>query len=307
MRAWQLSNLETTPRLVLTDVAQPTVGPDEVLVKVRAAGVTPTELRWHPTTHTKTGGHRAHAIPGHEFSGVVAQVGKWVEDVLEGDEVYGMNDWFSEGATAEYCLTRPEFIAPKPTTLTHAQAASVPIGALTAWQGLFGKAKLEKGEYVLVNGASGGVGVYVVQLAVRHGANVIATASARNEAFLRSLGVQRVIDYKTDKFETMVTGVNVVFDCVGGETLQKSWAVLGMAGRMVAIATETPTHTDERSKAAFFIVQPRSSELATIADLIDTGELKPVLDIAVPFDQAPMAYARQAHGKQGRGKVVIEI
>ena len=118
------------------------------------------------------------AVPGHEFSGVVAEVGAGVTGFLAGDAVYGMNDWFADGATAEFCVTQASSVAQKPATRSHVEAASVPIGALTAWQGLFDRAKLKAGERVLVHGGAGAVGVFAVQLAKRHGAEVIATAFA---------------------------------------------------------------------------------------------------------------------------------
>src|SRR5690242_9198602 len=127
--------------LIEEDVPRLRPGPDEVLIRVIAAGVTPTELLWYPTTHTKTGQKRIRPVPGHEFSGVVAESDS-AGDFQIGQEVYGLNDWFAEGAMAEYCTTQPSFIAPKPQRLSHAEAASVPIGALTAWQGLYDRAMI---------------------------------------------------------------------------------------------------------------------------------------------------------------------
>ena len=122
-----------------------------MLICVYAAGVTPTELLWSPTTRTKQGEQRTRAVPAHEFSGVIAAVGKGAGGFNVGDEIYGMNDWFADGAAAEYCLTQPQNIARKPRTLTHELAATVPIGALTAWQGLFNRAKMQSGERVLIS------------------------------------------------------------------------------------------------------------------------------------------------------------
>lgn len=145
MKAMQLNNAKRGPVLIPVDVPKPELGADEVLVHVHAAGVTPTELLWYPTTHTKEGAARTGAVPGHEFSGVVAAVGKNVRGFKVGDEVYGMNDWFADGATAEFCVTLPQNIARKPATLTYEAAATVPIGALTAWQGLLERARIKPG------------------------------------------------------------------------------------------------------------------------------------------------------------------
>src|SRR5882757_5999361 len=148
MKAMQVNKADQGPRLILVELQKPEAGLGEILVHVHAAGVTPSELLWYPTTHTKSGTARIGAVPGHEFSGVIAAIGNDVQDFEIGDEVYGMNDWFVDGATAEFCITLPQNIARKPISLGHEAAASVPIGALTSWQGLIDRAKLEPGERV---------------------------------------------------------------------------------------------------------------------------------------------------------------
>ncbi|MCX5661663.1 MAG: NADP-dependent oxidoreductase [Planctomycetota bacterium] len=316
MRAWRVGpsgdpgnpgSPGVRSQLVVGEIPKPDPGPGEVLVRVHAAGVTTAELGWHPTTHTKAGATRVSAVPGHEFSGVVAAVGPGTTGVAAGQPVYGMNDWFDDGATADYCITRPEWIAPKPPRLTHAEAASVPIGALTAWQGLFDRAQLRAGERVLVHGGSGAVGIYAVLFARRHGARVVATASARNEEFLLRLGCERVIDYKTGRFEESVKGIDVVFDTVGGKTLERSWGVLAPNGRLVTIASDGEGTRDERTKKAFFIVEPRREQLVVIADLIEAREIQPVVDAVAPFTQAGAAYAGEIKERLGRGKVVVKV
>jgi NADPH:quinone reductase-like Zn-dependent oxidoreductase len=144
VKAFCVIDSAATAGLAEEEIPVPQPGQDELLIRVRAAGVTPTELRWYPTTHRKDGETRHRAVPGHEFSGVVAAVGGNV-DVTVGQEIYGMNDWFADGAMSEYCVTQPSSVAPKPLSLTHSEAASVPIGALTAWQGLIDRAKLRAG------------------------------------------------------------------------------------------------------------------------------------------------------------------
>ncbi|MGE5612464.1 MAG: NADP-dependent oxidoreductase [Bacillota bacterium] len=306
MRAWQLD--DSAARVLLTeDVPQPKPGPGDVLVRVQAAGITSTELSWYPTLHTKTGEKRHHAIPGHEFAGTVAAVGPKTSGVGVGHEIYGMNDWFADGATADYCLTRPEWIAPKPRRLSYAEAASVPIGALTAWQGLFDRAHLQAGERVLIHGGSGGVGSFAVQFARRHGAHVITTASARNEEFLLHVGAEQVVDYRTARFEESIAAIDVVFDTVGGDTLQRSWGVLKPTGRLVTVAASSEGATDQRTKNAYFIVEPNQTQLSMIGNLLDTGEIQPVVDAVVPFAQAGAAYARKIQQRLGRGKVVIAV
>ncbi len=278
-----------------------------MLIRVHAAGVTPSEIHWYPTTHTKNGGTRSGVILGHEFSGVVSTVGAEVDPAQVGSEVFGMNDWFAEGATAEYCLAAAGSVAAKPARLSHAEAASVPIGALTAWQGLFDRAHLQSGERVLVQGGAGAVGVYAVQLARQKGALVTTTASVRNIKFLEILGANDVIDYRSANFEESVRDMDVVFDGVGGATLARSWQVLKPGGRLVTIASGGSTAEDERTKAAFFIVEPNHEQLTEIARRLDRGELQPVMDGVVPFEQATTAYNGTAERKNGRGKLVVAV
>src|SRR5262249_3710390 len=158
-------------------------GPAELLIEIRAAAVTPTELVWYPTLHTKAGGLRLGAIPGHEFSGVVA-TSQPDGEFLPGAEVFGMNDWFADGAMAEFCVAPTSSVVAKPPKLSHAEAAVVPISALTAWQGLIDRARIQAGQTVLIHGGAGAVGLFAVQLARMHGARVVATASGCDTALL---------------------------------------------------------------------------------------------------------------------------
>jgi NADPH:quinone reductase-like Zn-dependent oxidoreductase len=304
MRAMQLTD-DNKATLVEENVPQPKPGPGEVLIRVHAAGVTPTELLWYPTTHTKTGEARTGAVPGHEFSGVVAALGEGVSGFGVGQEIYGMNDWFADGATAEFCVTQPGSIVSKPKKLTHAEAATVPISALTAWQGLFDRAKLHAGERVLVHGGSGAVGIFVVQLARSRGAHVIASASEHNLDFVSKLGADEVFDYRKQRFEERAGKVDVVFDTVGGDTVDRSWSLLKPGGRMITIAADAEGTTDERVKQAFFIVEPNSAQLAEVANMLDAGSLRTVVGGTVPLERAAEAYSRAY--KAERGKVVVTV
>ena len=307
MRVFRLNQSTQHPVLVETESAQPSPGESEVVIRVRAVGVTPSELLWYPTSHNEDGSARSGAVPGHEFSGEIAAIGEHVRGFSVGDAVYGMNDWYADGATAEYCVAAATSIGPKPVSLTHGQAAAVPIGALTAWQGLHDRAKLQHGERVLVHGGSGAVGVFVVQLARLFGAEVIATASARNAGFVTQLGATQVIDYESEAFEQHVRDVDVVFDCVGGDTFHRSWQVLKPGGRMVTIAADSEGTRDERAKQAFFIVEPNQSQLVEVGHLLDRGSLSVFVDAEVPFAEAANAYSRKIEHRLGYGKVVIAV
>ncbi|MCU1235057.1 MAG: Alcohol dehydrogenase, zinc-binding domain protein [Candidatus Solibacter sp.] len=291
--------------LVEDNAPTPQPGTCELLIRVRAAGVTPTELIWYPTSHRKTGEPRAAAIPAHEFSGVVEAIGAEVGRLEIGHEVYGMNDWFADGAMAEYCIADFSCVAPKPPSLTHAEAAAVPIGALTAWQGLFDRARLQPGERVLVHGGAGAVGLFAVQLAAMHGAHVIATASSHNLDFVATLGASQVVDYHALPFEKIVESVDVVFDTVGGDTLARSWSLLKPGGRMVTIAAGQET-SDAPTKNAFFIVEPNQKQLSIVGDLLESKRLRAVVDTVLPLADAPRAFTG-AIPRRGRGKLVVAL
>ena len=307
MKAMQVNNTDQGPILNPAELPKPDRVADEVLVHVHAVGVTPTELLWYPTTHTKSGTPRAGAVPGHEFSGVVAAIGQDVRDFKVGDEVYGMNDWFAEGATAEFCITLPQNVALKPATLSHEAAASAPIAALTAWQGLIDRAKLEAGERVLIHGGAGAVGLYAVQLAHIFGARVITTVSGRDIDLVKRLGADEAIDYEASRFEIEVKDVDVVFDAVGGETLERSWGVLKPDGRMITIAAGSEGATDQRVKDAFFIVEPNQKQLVEVAKQLDAGRLRAFVKTTVPLNEAPAAYSGRVTSKNRYGKIVIAV
>jgi NADPH:quinone reductase-like Zn-dependent oxidoreductase len=307
MKAMRFNDSSDNPALLSVMVPTPQPSHGEMLVRVHAAGVTRTELLWYPTTHTREGGKRTGAIPAHEFSGVVETVGSEVDQNLIGREVFGMNDWFADGASAEYCISGATSVTVKPTRLSHLEAASVRIGALTAWQGLFDRAKLQAGDRILIHGGSGGVGVFAIQLARRAGAHIITTASARNFDFLSRLGANEVIDYRSGRFEESVHGMDVIFDTVGGETLKRSWSLLKPGGRIVTIAANGEGTKDERIEKAFFVVEPNQEQMTAISSLLDAGELQCFVDAVVPLLKASDAYCGSIKERHGRGKVVLSV
>jgi NADPH:quinone reductase-like Zn-dependent oxidoreductase len=290
--------------LVYEEAPVPRPGDGEILVAVCAAAVTATELGWSPTWTTRDGGPRPFPIiPGHEFSGEVRAVGPGVVGLAVGDAVYGMNDWFRDGAQSECCVARAEDVASKPRSVDHLATAVTPISALTAWQGLLERARLAPGERVLIHGAAGGVGVFAVQVARWRGARVIGTASAHNLDFVRGLGVDDAIDHRAVRFDVVVQDVDVVFDAVGGDTLARSWRVLGPNGRLVTVAASAEQATDPRVRDAFFIVEPRRAQLAMVAEMIDAGQLRPVVGAVFPLAEARRAYEH----KPAHGKVALDV
>src|SRR5262249_11235541 len=242
-------------------------------------------------------------ILGHEFAGVVAAIGLDTIGVRIGDSVYGLNDWFSDGAQAEYCLTVPGNLAPKPISLVDSLAAAVPISALTAWQALIDRGRLSERQRVLIHGAAGGVGSFAVQLARYKKAHVIATASAANANFVTALGADEVIDYRTTPFEAIVRDVDVVLDTVGGDTRDRSWGILNEDGRLVTIAADAERMTQPRVRDAFFIVEPNRAQLIEFARLIDAGVIHPVVGAVFSMEHFRQAYDQ----KPLRGKHVLRI
>jgi NADPH:quinone reductase-like Zn-dependent oxidoreductase len=210
-----------------------------------------------------------------------------------------MNDWFADGAIAEFCKTKPASIAAKPFSLSHTEAASTPIGSLTAWQGLHSQAKLRKGERVLIHGGAGAVGLFAVQLAKLQGAYVIATASAANIDFVKQLGADEVINYRERRFEE-AGRIDVIFDTVGGATLERSWNVLASDGRLVTIAADAESSSDPRVKKAFFIVEANGEQLAYISGLFDSGMLKAFVKAELPLEEADRAFTGPVAGSPGK-------
>ena len=309
MKAIRIHKHEDTNVLVYEDVPQPQPGDGEVLVRVYATGVTPAELGWGATWKTKAGLERQFPIPGHELSGIVAQLGSGVTDIQVGDAVYGFNDFDQDGSEAEYTLTRPAELAPKPSSLTHVQAAAVPLSALTAWQALFDHAGLVAGQKVLIHGAAGGVGSFAVQLAHWAKAQVIGVDAPWNRELLATLGSDTVIDFTTTRFEDVIQDVDVVLDAVGvGDSIDRSWNVMKKGGTIISLAK--PLSQDQAAsygvRAIFFVVEANRSELTQIAQLIDMDHLRPLVSQVLPLTQASEAYERKKGG-QTPGKVVLQV
>jgi NADPH:quinone reductase-like Zn-dependent oxidoreductase len=294
-------------QLILEDAPLPGLGPRDVLVRVRASGVSPGELDW-PTAWLHDDGtpRTPPIVPGHEVAGVVDTIGPGASGLAVGDEVFGFIDIRRDGADAEYVAVRADELALKPPTLTYAQAAAVPLSALTAWQALFDQGGLVSGQRVLVHGAAGGVGTYAIQLARWRRARVVATSSARDVEFVRKIGADEVIDYRTTRFEDAVADLDLVIDTVGGDTWERSWDVLRPGGRLVSIAVPRPPDREsvDRRSAIWFVVKPDHRQLTEIGGLIAAGHLRPIVSAVLP-----LARGREAYGATGQrvgpGKIVL--
>jgi NADPH:quinone reductase-like Zn-dependent oxidoreductase len=272
-------------------IETPSLRPGEALVAVHAAAITRDELEW-PL-------ERLPAVPSYELSGVVAAVADDVDEVSIGDEVYALTPFDRDGVAAEYAAVPAATLAPKPASLSHVETAAVPLPALSAWQGLFTHGGLGQGERVLICGAVGGVGQFATQLARRRGAHVIATASPDTFDTARALGADDVVDGRNELDEG-VGPVDLLFDTVGGELLERATALLRRGGRLVSVAEEPP------GEGTYFVVEPNREQLIELARLIDSGRLRVAIDSTFPLSEATAAFARSlASGK--RGKVVIRV
>jgi NADPH:quinone reductase-like Zn-dependent oxidoreductase len=300
MKAIRLHGSPGNAKLSLDEIPVPKTGAGEVLIRVHATAVTPGELEWYPTWHTQNHEPRLCAVPGHEFSGTVEAFAPNVKGLQKGDAVYGLNNWFFDGAAAEYCITTLAEIAPKPTTVDHVQAAVVPISGLTAWQALFDRGGLQAGQKVLIHGGAGGVGTFAIQLAAWKGALVSTTVSKANIRLVRELGAAEVIDYQKTKFEEVTKDADLILDFVGGDTLSRSFAAVKQGGRVVTIASSSESNADPKVKAAFFIVEANQRQLRELANLIDSGTLRPVVSEVLPLEAALEAYFPSR--KAGPGK-----
>jgi len=291
--------------LAYEDAPKPALQPGDALVRVIATSITKTELTWDETYTNCDGRPRIPTIPGHEFSGVVDAVTPDVAGVKAGDAVYALSSFCRDGSAAEYIAIRSADLAPKPRTVSFEQAAAVPLAGLTAWQALFDHAQLQKGQRVLIHGAAGGVGTYAVQLASWKGAEVIATAAAKDHKFLGELGASKVIDYTHERFEEKAEDVDVVLDTIGGETQQRSWGILRRGGILISIVS--PVSAEKAAslgvRSAFFIVEPKRSQLIELGRLIDAGTLRVIVGAALPLEKAREAFV----AGHVRGKIVLQV
>jgi NADPH:quinone reductase-like Zn-dependent oxidoreductase len=296
MRAVRLHEAGGPDQLALDEVEAPSPGRVDTLVRVHAASITRDELEW-PTD-------RLPAIPSYELSGVVAAIGEAVQEVSVGDSVYALTGFDRDGAAADYALVRASVLAPKPRSLEHVESAALPLAGLSAWQGLFDRGRLEEGQRVLIHGATGGVGHLATQLARERGAYVIGTVSPVSTQSGEDLvGAHEVLAGTPDAL-AQLDPVDLVFDTVGGELLERSPALVRRGGRLVSVAEEPPG--DSGVDSTYFVVEPSRDQLVELARLVDAGEVRPAIDSVFPLEDARAAFERSmAAGK--RGKVVLRV
>jgi NADPH:quinone reductase-like Zn-dependent oxidoreductase len=283
--------LEYGGQLVFNDIPTPVIAPDEILVKIKSTAVNHLDLVKASGTARQILPIDLPWIPGHEFSGVVEQIGSDVAAYAPGDAVFAANG--TGGAYAEYLVIKPAAIARKPSNLSFEDAASVPVASQTAWQGLFTYGHLEKGQTILIHAGAGAVGAYAVQLASHAGATVIATASGDDEVYLNSIGASRVIDYREEQFEKVLREkVDVVFDLVGGETQKRSFLVLKEGGHLVS-AVQPVSHEEtamHHVSGVMMRLAPSGDVLGRIGRLLEEGTIRPDVATVYALEDAAQAW-----------------
>ncbi|PYK69178.1 MAG: NADPH:quinone reductase [Verrucomicrobia bacterium] len=292
--------------LKFEEVPPPKPQDDEALVRVIASGVNPADPLTLSGKYAREWGTNLPLIPGYEIAGIIEKTGVKFTSLKPGDAVYGYPTF--GGGWAEYVVVKEREVAPKPKSLSFAEAAAVPMGALTAWQALVDVAQLHAGQTILIHGGSGGVGSFAIQIAKVRGARVIATASTANQDLLRQLGADVAIDYTKQKFEEIAKDVDCVLDPVGKDTLARSYAVLKKGGIILALVGQPDPEELKKHeiRAAGIWVKPNPKDLSEIAQLIDAGKIKPTVTQIRPLSEA-IAAEQQAETHHTRGKVVLRI
>ena len=330
MKAYVVSKYKTP--MQAGEVAEPTVGDRDVLIDVHAAGVNMLDAKIRDGEFKLILPYTAPFSLGHDLAGVVNRVGSAVTRFTAGDEVCARVRDGRIGTFAERIAVHEDDLAIKPTSLSMSEAASVPLVALTAWQALVERANLKPGQKVLIHGGSGGVGTYAIQLAKHLGATVATTTGPSNLDWVRELGADAVIDYRTQDFETVVHDYDLVLDTQGGDTLAKSLRVLKPGGTAIGIAgppdpdfarrqglrlplrlamTGLSLKTRQAARRhgvqySFLLMRASGAQLEEITKLISTNAFRAILDRAYPFDEAPQALAHVESGRT-KGKVVITM
>jgi NADPH:quinone reductase-like Zn-dependent oxidoreductase len=308
MKAARIHAYGASSEIRIEDAPLPTLNDDDVLIRVVATSVNPVDWKIRKGYLKSFIPYEMPLTMGWDVSGIVEQIGPSVTRFKPGDAVYSRPDIARNGTYAEYVAVRETEVAAKPATISHVEAASLPLVSITAWEALFTTANLSAGQRVLIHAGAGGVGSIAVQLARAKGAHVTATASAPKAALVRSLGADEVIDYKSQDFSSVAKAMDVVFDTVGGDVQDKSWGVLKPGGMLVSI-TDRPSEDRakaEGKRAGFVFIDPNAAILTKLAGMVDLGQVRPLIAAEYGLDAVAKA---QDHSETGRatGKIVIYV
>ncbi|MGB9940541.1 NADP-dependent oxidoreductase [Methanosarcina sp.] len=283
---------------------EPQPGPGEIRIRIIAAGVNPMDWK------IRSGYIRELPLPtimGLDVAGLVDAVGQGETSFQRGDQVFAKVS-IGQGGYAEYTVVNPAQVAQKPRSIGFIESAAIPTAGLAAWQSLFDIAGLERGQSVLIHGAAGGVGTLAVQFARWKGAYVIGTASSKNAEFLKSIGSDEVIDYRNQRFEEIVSNLDVVLDTIGGDTFERSWGVLKPGGFLVSTVASIPEGVPQKYgvRAKTLMTQADGRELTQIAAIIDEQKIKPIVTTVLPLIEAQKAH-EMSESRHARGKIVLRV
>jgi NADPH:quinone reductase-like Zn-dependent oxidoreductase len=308
MKAWRVHAFGPPEMMIFETIPRPSPAAGEVLVKVYSAGVG----LWDAWIRA---GKSALPQPlpltlGSDLAGEVISLGSDVSHIAVGDQIFGVTNPQFLGAYAEYATASAAMLSRKPSSLSHIEAAAVPVIAVTAWQGLFDHAQLKTGQLVVIHGAGGNVGALAVQLARRAHLRVVATASSKDIDYVRALGADKVVDYQTQRFEDEVSEADAVFDLIGGETQARSFKILKRGGKLISTVSEAD---QDRAKqygvtATFFLVDVTTERLCKIAALVDRGDLKTRIGAVMPLSDAQEAHMiLDGRRPKPSGKIVLSV
>ena len=303
MKAIRIHRRGGADELILEEAPYPHLAENDVMVRVHAAGFTHTELDWPSTWTDRAGRDRTPAIPGHEVSGEVAELGPGTTGLTVGQRVFGLTDWARDGALAEFVAVEARDLAPLPASIGHVPAAALSLAGLTAWQALFDHARLQPGQTLLVHGAGGAVGGLAVQMARHAGARIIGTGRGRDRAMVLEAGADLFVDLETERFEDVAGQVDVVVDLIGGEILDRSVGVVGPGGTLVCVAAP-PKIRPADGRAIYFIVEPNRGQLAELARMVQYSRLTPRVGAVRPLAETRSAFLNK---QRMPGKTVIQV
>jgi len=332
MKAAIISKYGHQEKLIITDVETPVCGDSDVLVEIHAASLNPIDFKIRDGQLKFLRAYKFPWIMGHDLAGVVTQTGSKVTKFKKGDRVFSRPGNGRTGSLAEFIAVDENELAPIPNNITFEEAASIPLVGLTSWQALFDIAHMKRGDRVFIQAGAGGVGTFAIQLAKHFGAHVITTTSSRNTEFVKSLGADEVIDYTSQKFEEVLRNVDIVFDTLGGEALYNSFQILKPGGWVVSIAGDPDQHLAEdmnlnfikkqilrlvgrkanklaekaQAHYRFIFMHSSGQQLTQIAELLESGKIKPNIDKVFSFEDSQKAVDYLELGRS-RGKVVVKI
>ncbi len=327
MKAWAINSYGDNSELKLMELKEPEVEDNQVLIKTKAMSLNPVDYKIRDGQLKMVMSFDFPLILGHDCAGEIVKKGQKVRQFNLGDEVFVRSEI---GALAELVAVDESYVAPMPKGLTFEEAASVPLVGLTSWQALLERGELKKGDKVFIPAGSGGIGTFAVQLAKHFGAYVASNCSAKNVDFVKSLGASEVYDYKSEDFSAGLSNYDLVYDTMGGETQKKAFSILKKGGKLISlVGPPTPAFVKEEGLGAllymgsallsaktrlqaalrrvhyeFFLMTPTGDTLGKIGELLEKGDIRPVVDKVYSFDKADqaMAYLEKGHA---RGKVVV--